>query len=608
MNNKNSIIGFALIGIILFGFSWYQSKQYEKQAELQALNNKNQPSLVEDQTHTTEILITEEEKENAPLSYKDSLITAAQTAMASLHTLSNDKLDIVFTTKGAQLYSVKINDYKNYDSTDLYLIKPEMSDFGLSLYVGENINTKDFVFDIVESTDSTISMRLPFSNGGYIQQKYYLMKGSYHVKNELSFINMENIIPRKVSMMDMDWNVTIPRIEKGYKNEVQYSKLNYLFPGEEKPEVVGKGKNGAETVNAHISWFAFQQQFFSAIMRAENDFTYGNFKVKYFQEDDKNKNLMTCSAEMSTNLDVNSSSLVLPFDYYFGPNHYRTLKSYGNNYERIIPLGSWIVNWISRILIIPSFNFLGRFIGNYGIIILLLTLFIKLLLSPLTVKSYLSSAKMNVLKPEIAKINERYPKQEDAMKKQQATMNLYKRAGVSPMGGCLPMLIQFPILFAMFRFFPASIELRQASFLWAEDLSAYDSIVNLPFNIPLYGDHVSLFALLMAVSMFFYSKMNSSQMSDDPNMAGMKIMSIYFMPIMMLFICNNLSSGLSYYYLLSNLITMVQTWATRKFFVDEEKIYARLKESEGKPMPKSKWQLRLEEAQKMQQAQAKKRK
>jgi YidC/Oxa1 family membrane protein insertase len=215
---------------------------------------------------------------------------------------------------------------------------------------------------------------------------------------------------------------------------------------------------------------------------------------------------------------------------------------------------------------------------------------------------------MACLKPEIEAINQKYPNEKDAMKKQQATMDLYRKAGVSPMGGCLPMLLQFPILFAMFRFFPASIELRQQSFLWADDLSAYDSILDLPFSIPLYGDHVSLFALLMAVTMFFYSRMTSSQMSDDPNMAGMKFMSLYMMPIMMLFICNNLSSALSYYYLLSNLITMVQTWVIKKYFVSEDKLRLQIAAASKKPSKKSKWQLRLEEMQKMQEAQMKNRK
>ena len=254
-------------------------------------------------------------------------------------------------------------------------------------------------------------------------------------------------------------------------------------------------------------------------------------------------------------------------------------------------------------MIIPLFNFLHRSISNFGIIILLMTLFIKIVVLPFTYKSYSSSAKMQAIKPEIDKLNEKYPKEEDALKKQQAMMDIYKRAGINPMGGCLPMLLQFPILWAMFRFFPASIELRQQSFLWADDLSAYDSIIDFGTRIPLLGDHISLFALLMALSMFFYSKITmQGQMSgNDPNTASMRFMSVYMMPIMMFFICNSLSSGLSYYYLLSNLITMLETVIIKKFFVRPEDVLARLKASEGKPQPKSKWQKRLEEAQKMQQ-------
>ncbi|MGN0188921.1 MAG: membrane protein insertase YidC, partial [Candidatus Cryptobacteroides sp.] len=389
--------------------------------------------------------------------------------------------------------------------------------------------------------------------------------------------------------------------EKGYKNEKQYSKIDCRFPDDKKIQELGKGRDGSKRFDSRVEWFAFQQQFFSAIMRAENDFSYADLKVKYFDENDEDRNLMACSASLRSEVNVNSERVTVPFDFYFGPNHFKTLKSYGRKYEKIIPLGGWLVSWISRIAIIPCFNFFGKFISNYGLVILLMTLLIKLVISPLTIKSYMSSAKMNVIKPEVEKLNEKYPKEQDAMKKQQEMMALYKRAGISPMGGCLPMLLQFPVLFAMFRFFPASIELRQQRFLWAEDLSAYDSILDLPFNIPLYGDHISLFALLMALSMFIYSKMTSGQMSNDPNMAGMKFMSVWMMPIMMLFICNNLSSGLTYYYLLSNLIAMFQTWFIRRFVVDEKKIHAQLAASAGKPLPKSKWQQRLEEAQKMQQ-------
>ena len=615
--NKNTVIGFILIFVIFFGFTWYQSSQYKKQVEYQA----QQDSIARaEQAYADSVWRAEhpEDTLSAALSsapdrqvrqriYRDSLLDVAHEDSSSYVTLANDKVEIVFNTKGAQPYSVLIKDYKTYDSTDLYIIKPGMSQYGITIYAGENISTKDFVFSVAESTDSTLVMRLPFSGGGYIEQKYTLEQGSYMMKNYLSFVGMGDVIPRNVSMFDIDWNVVIPRLEKGYRNEMQYSKLDYCYPGEKKPEQIGRGgRSDEERVDSKVNWFAFQQQFFSAIMRAGEDFSSAAFGIKFFEEDDPERNLMVCYADMRSEFDLSAGGdVTIPYEFYFGPNHYRTLKSYDQHYERIIPLGGSVIGLISRWVIIPVFNFLGRFIENFGIIILLLTVLIKLVVSPLTMKSYISSAKMSVLKPEMDKLNEKYPRQEDALKKQQAMMNLYRRAGVSPMGGCLPMLLQLPILYAMFRFFPASIELRQQPFLWADDLSAYDSILNLPFNIPLYGDHVSLFALLMALSMFIYSKMTSSQMSSDPSMAGMKFMSVWLMPIMMLFICNNLSSGLSYYYLLSNLITMLQTWFVKRYVVKPEKIHALLAATEGKPMPKSKWQQRLEEAQKMQQQMAK---
>ena len=609
--DKNSIIGFVLIGVIFFGFTWYQSNQYQKQREYQAqldsIAYAEQAALMAEQdsiARASGIMAAESgtAASSGQKKYLDSLLNSRSNAEAGYVTLANDKLELVLSTKGAQPYSARLNDYRTYDSTDLYLIKPGYSDYNIAVFAGENINTREVVFDVAETTDSSVVMRLPFRNGGYLEQKYILPEDSYMVRNEISFVNAEGLIPRKINSFDIDWNVIIPRLEKGYTNEKQYSKLDYYFSGEKKPEQLGRGgRNASESIVSKVKWFAFQQQFFSAIMTAENEFSSADFSIRFYDEKDPDRNLMMCNARMQSELRLENGNVTIPFDFYFGPNHYRTLKDYDRKYEKIIPLGGSVIGLISRGVIIPTFNFLGKFIHNYGIIILIMTILIKIVVSPLTMKSYKSSAKMNILKPEIDKLNEKYPKQEDALKKQQAMMDLYRRAGISPMGGCLPMLLQLPILYAMFRFFPASIELRQQKFLWADDLSAYDSILDLPFNIPLYGDHVSLFALLMAVSMFLYSKMTSSQMSNDPSMAGMKFMSVWLMPLMMLFICNNLSSGLSYYYLLSNLITMLQTWFVRRYLVDEKKIHAQLAASAGKPLPKSKWQQRLEEAQKMQQ-------
>ncbi len=608
--NKSNIIGFILIGIVLFGFSWYQGKQSEKQIAAQAqidsiARAEQMAAMALDSAKRAAGLVTDGETSGVKVmnmpAYKDSLLTEARLAEAQICKIGNDKLEIEFSTKGAQPYSVKINDYMTYDSTALYLIKPDMSDYNISIYAGESINTKDLVFTVAESTDSSIVMRLPFAQGGYIEQRYWLTEGSYMVQNELAFVGMENVIPRNVSFFDIDWSVVIPRLEKGYKNEKQYSKLDYYFAGDKKPEQIARGKDQSKRVDTKLKWFAFQQQFFSAIMTPATEFASADFDVRYFSEDDPSRNLMACSAKLRSEFRGGSDKVVIPYEIYFGPNDYRTLKSYDEKYEKIIPLGGWMVAWFNRIVIIPCFDFLGKFISNYGIVILLMTLLIKLLISPLTIKSYKSTARMQVIKPEIDKLNEKYPNEKDAMKKQQAMMDLYQKAGISPMGGCLPMLLQMPILFAMFRFFPASIELRQQKFLWADDLSAYDSIWDFGVNVPLLGDHLSLFALLMAVTMFVYSKMSSSQMSDDPNMAGMKFMSVWLMPIMMFFICNNLSSALSYYYLLSNIITMGMTWYIRKFVVTEEKVRNEMMLKAKQPKKKSKWQQRLEEAQKMQQ-------
>lgn len=599
------------MGLLLFGFTFYQNKQYQKQAAVQAridsvaaVERYKADSIafaeaaLRDSLASTDTLAA---GADAGSFYSDSLLNASSFSEGEIVVLENDKLELKLTTKGAQPYSARLKEYKNYGGSDLYLFKEGGSSLGFTVYAGELVNTADFNFQVVEKTDTSVVMRLPFTGGGFIERRYSFGDKPYSVKNSLSFIGMENVIPKNVFSLDMDYSVTTPRMEKGYKNETQYSKLNYYTAGDKNVESLGKGRSAHKKVSTRVSWFDFQQQFFSLIMRSPEEFATADFDVQFIPESDTSRNLMTSTAKLSLDFQPGQHETVIPFEFYMGPNHYSTLKSYGQKYEKVIPLGGWLVGWFTRFVIIPIFNFFHKFISNFGIIILLMTLVIKLVVLPLAYKSYSSSAKMQVLKPEIDKLNEKYPKQEDAMKKQQAQMDLYKRAGVSPMAGCLPMLLQFPILWAMFRFFPASIELRQQSFLWAEDLSAYDSIVSFP-HIPLLGDHISLFALLMAVSMFFYSKLTTAGQpgSNDPQMASMRFMSVWMMPIMMYFICNSLSSGLSYYYLLSNLITMIETWVIKKWFVHPEEIQAKLKATEGKKPQKSKWQLRLEEAQRMQ--------
>ena len=610
--DKKSVIGFILMGLVLVGFTIFQSKQAEQQLierkkqEAISLARRDSLAAIEaakmpEKVEANSVVEQKHEEEHI---YKDASLDARKRAEGQIIRLANDKLELEINTKGAQLWSARLKDYSNYGGSDLYLFKAGDNHYDVSVYVGEFIQTQNFTFDVVSCSDSLAVLRMPFENGGYIEQVYSLSAGSYMVNSELAFVNMTNI-PRQVNSVDVDFETVIPRMEKGYKNESQYSKLNYYFTGDKKPLEMGRGRSNAKKIASNLEWFAFQQQFFSMIVRAPGQFSSGDLSVNFLGEN-ADHNLMDCNANMRLALNGGGDTRI-PLEIYLGPNHYKTLKSYDHQFEKVIPLGGSLVGWFTKYFIIPMFNFLHKYIANFGLIILIMTLIIKIVVLPFTYKSFASSAKMSALRPYIEDINKKYPKQEDAMKKQQATMELYKRAGVNAMGGCLPTLLTFPILWAMFRFFPASIELRQQSFLWAEDLSAYDSIVDFGVRVPLLGDHLSLFALLMAVVMWGYSKITMSQQptSGDPSAKSMQIMSVWMMPIMMFFICNNLSSGLSYYYLVSQLISMVEIFIIRKWCVKPQAVIAKVEASKGKPLPKSKWQQRLEEAQKLQQQQMK---
>ncbi|MCQ2159157.1 MAG: membrane protein insertase YidC, partial [Bacteroidales bacterium] len=583
--DKNSVIGFILMALVLFGFTFYQNRQAQQYAEAQKEYQEKQDSilLARMEEDSLSVAAGQAVSDDVPVSaekasiYKDGSLNAHHSTESRIVSLENDKFEVEFNTRGAQPWSVRLKDFTNYGGSDLYVFRPGDNQYSLRLYAGQDVLSTEFTFDIVEQTDTTLVMRLPFDNGGYIEQYYAISEGSYLVKNEIRFRGVG--IPRNVSSVDMDFLTTIPRMEKGYKNESQYSKVDYYFDGDKKPVELGRGRSGSKKISSKLSWFAFQQQFFCTIVKAPTEFSSGEIRVDFCKEDDPAHNLMACQARMRMDI-IPGRDLDIPLELYYGPNHFKTLKQYGSSYEKIIPLGGWLVGWFTKYFIIPMFNFLHRFISNFGLIILIMTLIIKLIVLPFTWKSFSSSAKMAALKPLLEELNKKYPKQEDAMKKQQATMDLYKRADCSPMGGCLPTLLTFPILWAMFRFFPASIELRQQSFLWAEDLSAYDSIVDFGTRVPLIGDHLSLFALLMAVVMWLYSRMTMNQQAgaNDPSAASMKFMSVWMMPIMMFFICNNLSSGLSYYYLLSQLISMIQMFFIKRS-VKPEAVLAKVEAS-----------------------------
>ena len=604
MNSKgNSILGFALIGVILLLFSWYNSKQeIARQEAIKAYQDSVAlANPVPEEVTATAAPVVASPADEAPL-YQSASLQAAARAEAQFLTLENEKLAVTLSTKGAQPWSVLVKNYFTYDSLALNLIGEGRSSLEYEINADQWINTGELNFMVVSASAESAVLRLPFDSDSYIEVTYTLPADSYMLDYDLRFVNMNDILDRRTTQVEMKWVADLPRLEKGYKNERNYSSIAFRYAGEKGTvKTVGQRKESfRETYSTRMRWIGFQQQFFSAILVADNDFSSGTLVNRFYGENNADRLLMQSGADMTLDLDARSADYSIPMHFYFGPNHFPTLKSYGQKFENIIPLGGKVIGTISRYVIIPLFNWMSGFIRSYGLIILLLTLIIKIVISPLTFKSYMSSAKMSVLKPEIEKINARYPKKEDAMKKQQATMELYKKAGVSTMGGCLPILLQFPILWAMFRFFPASFELRQQGFLWADDLSGYDSILDFGFNIPLFGDHFSLFAFLMAVSMFLYTRMTMRN-QDTSAMPGMKFMNTWLMPIMMWFLCNNFSAGLSYYYMLSNIITILQNWVIRKWFVDEKKIYAKLQAASVKPTKKSKFQQRIDEMYKMQQ-------
>ena len=613
-DNRSSIVGFALIGIILLLFSWYNTKQFEKrQQEAMVRDSLATAAAIQSGELTSDDAVAPEdslsiEEQTDMEEYRHEYLQEASRAETEFYSLENDKLQIRISSKGAQPYEVLVKDYYTFDSAALFLVRPDKSLFDLELNTDQWINTSDLHFRPVEHSDSTLTLRLQFEDNAWIDAVYSLAADSYMLGYQLHFVGMDQVLDRHTSQMTLKWVLDVPRLEKGYQNERNYSGVAYKYLANNEVKTLGKRRDVAEeSFSSSLRWIGFQQQFFSAILVSESGFPAGKLVNRFYPENQEDGSLMQSGAEMTVALDTRNADFTVPLQFYLGPNHFYTLKSYGEDFEKIIPLGGRVIGTISRYIIIPTFNWLSKFIRSYGLIILLLTIMIKLVISPLTWKSYTSSAKMRVLKPEIDKINEKYPKQEDAMKKQQATMDLYKRAGVNMWGGCLPILLQFPILWAMFRFFPASIELRQQGFLWCHDLSAYDSILDLGFKIPLYGDHVSLFALLMGITMWGYSKMTMSQQPSTQTMPGMEFMQIWLMPIMMVFICNNLSAGLSYYYMLSNIITIGQNWAIRKWFVDEDKIYENLKKraNSKEPPKKSKFRQRLDEAYKAQQEQMK---
>ncbi|WP_305733788.1 membrane protein insertase YidC [uncultured Duncaniella sp.] len=523
-------------------------------------------------------------------------------------TLANNLLTLEISNKGGAIARASLNDYKSYDSTAVTLLAPATDSYSFTLTSAtQRFETSEFFFTPVVENDSTVTMMLDLGDGASWGIRYTLHPDSYLVGIDVVQSGMQAIIPSSVATMDFTWHQKMRRLEAGRVFEERNSALYYMFPDGD-VDNLSEGSDDSEEINQRVKWVSCKNQFFSAVLMARSNFAAADLSSRILEHDPDYIKKM----EIALTLDY-SATLANPasFVMYLGPNSYPIMKDVEKNIfpdenmhlTNLIPLGWPIFRWISTLIIIPVFSFLGSFISNYGIIILILTIFIKVILYPFTYKSLISQAKMRLLAPELKAINEKYPGNENAMIRQQESMALYSRAGANPMSGCLPMLLQMPVLVAMFWFFPSAIELRGESFLWAKDLAAPDAIISWTADIPLisstFGNHISLFCLLMTITNIVYTYLNM-QTQASSGMPGMKWM-MYLMPLMFLFIFNNYAAGLSYYYLLSLLITIIMTFIFRKV-VSEEKMRAKMAENAKKPKKKGWMATKLEEAQKQQEA------
>lgn len=649
--DRNNIIGLVLIFGLISLFTWWnRPSQEEKEAmeryrdsvavvqayndsvvlahqilEQQAAQNQATEIANENDVVESEDVVEEHRREQY------GLFAGSSVGEAQNYTIENDVMKMVIAAKGGRPLSVELKDYQTFDSLPLILFDGDQNKLGFSFFSQNRlINTNDFYFNPMwkdrgfEKTDMTLSgeeemtfaMRLYTDMGEgvnpsqYIEYLYTFTGDSYVVDFDISFKGMQNVIATRGNFVDLQWDMDLLQQEQQTDNRLN-AIATYFKNYEDDVEHMKDNADDEQSIPTRLKWISYKQQFFSSTLIADSFFDNADLKT------------VTQSVKESNNpryIKTMTSVIGLPYDpvqdntigmsFYFGPNKYNILNKMDMGLEQQIQLGwgFFLLHWINRFAIIPVFNFLEGFGWNYGIIILVLTILLKLFLLPIAARTYTSSAKMRVLKPEVDEINERYPKQEDAMKKQQATMELYRKAGASPMSGCLPMLLQMPILIAMFRFFPGAIELRQQSFLWAHDLSTYDSILDLPFTIPMYGDHVSLFTLLMTISTIIYTKINNDMTGQSNQMPGMKTM-MYLMPIMFLGFFNNYSAGLSYYYFLANIITFTQMFLFRRL-INEDNVRAKIQENKkkkNKPKKKSGFQKRLEDMAKQQGVQVPKR-
>ena len=639
--NKNSILGFTLIAVIMIGYSIWMTPSKEElaakkrkqdsiamvmqqryndsanRAKSAALRNQNnaKTEIPQSKTTTTPSQSKATTRQATGLAEQSGAFSSATRGSSKFYTIETDLAKFSVSKKGGFINSVELKKYKTWDQRPLYLFDSTTSRFGISFFSRNKvINTNNLYFSVVgqhpaksnytvSGNDSLRFVMRVYANGvnGAVDSTrfidyVYVFKGNQYMLNfNIEMQGMQGIIPANMNYVELKWYADMLKEEKTV-DRFNGSTIYYKFY-KDNVDNLSEKKDDDKTIKTKLKWISFKQRFFSSILIAHDYFNDGVIKVHKIKENPPTPHyLKSMMADLTIPFNAQRDK-VIPMSFYFGPNKFNTLKSYGMQLNHQIPIGwgFFILAWINEWIVIPVFNWLGSYGWNYGIVILVLTLLLKTALFPIAYKTYMSSAKMRVLKPEVDAIGAKFPKKEDSMKKQQAVMALYRKAGANPASGCIPMLLQMPILFAMFEFFPSAIQLRQQSFLWAHDLSSYDSILHLPWNVPFYGDHVSLFTLLMTVSTIMYTYLNNQMMgSQTQSMPGMKTM-MYIMPIMFLGIFNNYAAGLSYYYFLANIITFLQMYLF-KYAINEEKLLKQIETNKKKPKKKSNFQKRLEAA------------
>ena len=637
MNNKNTLIGFILIAAILFGWMYFMTPSKEQMAEQQRIQDSIRRVRLEERALDSLRMLEQQQQAAALAQLTDSAVVAQMdSATLALHqanalrdkygafaassvgeertiTIENKVQRLAFNTKGGFLKQVELKDYKTYDSLPLLSFDPETAKFDLAFFSQNRIvNSSQFFFQpylngqpysggdmtVAEGDSIVFAMRLAVDGkpNQYLDFVYTIRHDNYMLDFDILTVGMKDLLAANASYMTIDWDLDLMKQEKSTDRFADES-VYYRSLNDKDVDHLTVNKDSEQTVTNKLKWISFKQRFFCNVIIAKNEFENAHMSMRTRRSNNP-RYYKSMAANIEVPFNVNAETNDIAMSLYFGPNHFKTLRSYGLGLQDQINLGNFfLIRWINY-GVIAVFNWLSQYGWNYGIVILILTIIIKTLLFPLAFKSYKSSAITRVLKPEMEAINAKYPKEEDAMKKQQAVMNLQRQAGASPASGCLPALLQFPILIAIFRFFPASIELRQQPFLWADDLSTYDSIVEFPKFLGM--DHLSLFTILMTITTLIYTWVNNKQMdySSNPQMKPMKWM-MYLMPIMFFAIFNNYSSGLSYYYMLVNIITFIQMFVFRKM-ISEDKVRATIEENKKKPQKKSNFQKRLEEAQKQQ--------